>query len=89
MRLLRGSFTDLASDFVGAIRTISVTVASPLRRYTIILGAGELRFRMTGDWLAILLVAAVLAVVIIITDKDLLDAMLVGARELIGSAGVV
>lgn len=54
-----------------------------------ILGAGELRFRTTGDWLAILLVAVVPAVVIIIADPALLDALLVDARELIGSARVV
>ena len=60
-----------------------------MRRYAVIPRAGEFCSRATGDWLAILLVAAVPAIVVVIAHPLLLDAVLVRAREFVGSAGLV
>ena len=79
----------LAADFIRTIRAIIVAVASPMRRYAVIPRAGEFYSRATGDWLAILLVAAIPAIVVVIALPLLLDAVLVRAREFVGSTGLV
>lgn len=78
----------LTSNFVDFIWTIEITVASPSRRYAIILGAGEF-WRTTGDRFAIFLVAAVSTVVVAVAHPRSLDTSLVCARKLVRSTSVV
>jgi hypothetical protein len=79
----------LASYFVGSIRAIVVAVASPSWRYAIILGTREISAGMTRYRPATFLVAVIPTIVVVVTDPQLLDAVLVCAGKLIGPASVV
>lgn len=79
----------LAPYLVGSIRTIVVAVASPSRRYAIVLGAGEIGAGVAGYRPASLLVAVVAAIVVVVAHPHLLDAVLIRAGELVRPASVV
>lgn len=79
----------LASHLIGSIRTIVVAVASPSRRYAIILWTRKISARMTCYRSTTLLVAVVPAIVVIVTNPQLLDAVFIRAGKLIGPASVV
>jgi hypothetical protein len=79
----------LASYLVGSIGTIVITIASPSRRYAIILGTREISARMTSCRPTSFLVAVISAIIIVVAHPELLDTVLIRAGELVGSASVV
>ena len=79
----------LASYFVGSIGTIIITVASPSRRYAIILGTREISARMTSCRPTSFLIAVIPAIVIVVAHPELLDTVLIRTGELVRSASVV
>ena len=68
---------------------IDFSVADPLLRDADLVRAGELQLRVALGRRAVELVRVVAAVVVAVAHPPLLDALPVGARELVRAAGLI
>ena len=75
--------------FVRRVRTVHIAVAAPPPRHAVAVAAGKFILAVALAHGAVVLVAAVPAVVLLIAQPPLLDALAVGASELGGGARLI
>ena len=80
---------EITCLFVRRVRTVHIAVAAPPPRHAVAVAAGKFILAVALVDGAVVLVAAVPAVVLLIAQPPLLDALAVGASELGGSARLI
>lgn len=75
--------------FVGSVRAIDFSIADPLLGDAHLVGAGELQGGIALGRGTMLLVRVVATVVVAVAHPPLLDALAVGARELVRATRLI